>query len=163
MLFRSHVIIYCGRYVSEWNHMVHMLSASQRDNILCDLDYDCLSRLLSLREDFQKDINISLVRAIRDSQSSVATLPQDEVYGLLGITSDGDKFVSTPDYQQTLDTIYVNMTASWIQTQGSLDIICLQPLRRREPNILPSWCPGELLRTRGCFKGGIFSMVRLIE
>lgn len=138
------VRIYCGDHVASWDQLTAMLRALQRGLDKLHFKDQSLQNLQSLRDDFAKDRPIGLLQAIFTSHKSRATDPRDKVYGLLGITFDGHNFVPVPNYQQSLNEVFMGMTMSWIRAKECLDMICLQGLAPRNQKALPSWCPDWL-------------------
>jgi len=79
--------------------------------------------------------------------------PRDRIYGVLGLVNETDKqLVGSPNYddENRVTGLYHRFTRSWIQTHGSLDIICFSqlfhsscssPQDDRQHDLLPSWVP----------------------
>lgn len=79
----------------------------------------------------------------------------DQIYGLLGLTSDADIFVPEPDYDISANQLLIEITKSAIVNTGKLDFILLEHRGEvsthadyasrtnvtYEPSKLPSWCP----------------------
>jgi hypothetical protein len=69
-----------------------------------------------------------------------ATDPRDFVYGLLGMSGDGQTMGIEPDYTATPQKIYSDLVLKYVNSTGSLDIICACR-NQRNFNDLPSWVP----------------------
>ena len=54
----------------------------------------------------------TLVKLMMSSRTSLATDPRDKVYALLGLASDGEELVPVPNYDQTLEDLFDNLTRS---------------------------------------------------
>jgi hypothetical protein len=74
---------------------------------------------------------------------SEATDPRDRVYGMLGIATDGLELVPSPSYevQNTLQAMLKNLTISYINTKGGLDIILCRNREKTSIEETPSWVP----------------------
>lgn len=82
----------------------------------------------------------------------------DQVYGLLGLTSDGSRFVPEPSYEFDMINLFMYMTKSIVGSSGRIDYVFLESGRdvsaaqncgstareSYDPAKLPSWCPDYL-------------------
>ena len=82
---------------------------------------------------------LSLLIATRDTES---TDPRDKIYGLWGLASDAADLVPTPDYAQSVQSVYTSFVIAWIKKYKRLDIICAaQPRTKEGVEGLPFWVP----------------------
>ncbi|KAF2085296.1 HET-domain-containing protein, partial [Saccharata proteae CBS 121410] len=80
-----------------------------------------------------------LIHLIRTLKFCRATDPRDKIFALLSFASDAVALDLSPDYQKTINEVYVKATASLIR-HGYFDILTLSETRKKVPN-LPSWVP----------------------
>ncbi|KAH7090209.1 heterokaryon incompatibility protein-domain-containing protein [Paraphoma chrysanthemicola] len=72
-----------------------------------------------------------------------ATDPRDRIYSLCSLAKDPE-IAGTPDYNQTVETVYIDLVRSFIKVHKSLDIICFSSIFRDTNHTftsLPSWVP----------------------
>jgi hypothetical protein len=106
-----------------------------------DVAYEYFQRVMEFRSFHENDTTPTLIKAIAMSQNFLSTDPRYKVFALLGVSSDGADLIATPNYQQSGDVIFRNMTRSLIQRTNSLDLLLISntsgvPAR---PASLPSW------------------------
>lgn len=71
-----------------------------------------------------------------------ATDDRDRIYALLGVCTDIDRtIVGVPNYDLTVEELYIRFAVNFIQQHRSLDIICLRGIFTSEKGQLPSWVP----------------------
>ena len=68
-----------------------------------------------------------------------ATDPRDQIYGLLGLSSDSDAVAIKPDYRLDIGSVYINVCHHALQAHGSLHF--LYDCSMQQSLSLPSWVP----------------------
>ena len=81
-----------------------------------------------------------LLELLHQHRDCVATDPKDHVYGLLALSGDAFELGLTPDYNQSVQDVYIDLVKKHICSTKSLDIICACRGERNLTN-LPSWAP----------------------
>lgn len=82
---------------------------------------------------------VSLLSAMTRSNTALATIPNDKIYGLLAIAKDGQDLIPRPNYELSAEEICMTVTAAIIAASADLDIICYTKASPRRA--LPSWIP----------------------
>jgi len=87
--------------------------------------------------------SVSLTATLAYLGNHQATDPRDRIYSLCGIVKD-PQIAGIPDYSQSVETLYINLVKSFIETHRSLDIICFSSIfkdKQQTSTSLPSWVP----------------------
>ncbi|KAF2106011.1 heterokaryon incompatibility protein-domain-containing protein [Lophiotrema nucula] len=90
-----------------------------------------------------KSQSVSLTATLAYLGNHQATDPRDRIYSLCGIVKD-PQIAGTPDYNEPVEIVYINLARSFIEVHRSLDIICFASIfrdKKRSPTSLPSWVP----------------------
>ncbi|EXJ78391.1 hypothetical protein A1O1_08791 [Capronia coronata CBS 617.96] len=106
-------------------------------------DLYLVRQILDIRARRINDQPLRLLQILVKTQRSLSTMPHDKVFGLLGLTTDGQDFVAEPDYKVSEAEVCKRMTRSFIESRLNLDII-LAGSQNPEDSLLPSWCPDYL-------------------
>jgi len=106
-------------------------------------------------ERYQHEHSLPLIGTLAYTATFRVTNPRDRLYSLLGLTNTLDrKAVGRPDYESDPTLVYAKFVRSFVEVHGSLDIVCLAAVLRRdgigdgEENgyDLPSWVPDWSIR-----------------
>ncbi|KAK8172581.1 heterokaryon incompatibility protein-domain-containing protein [Phyllosticta citrichinensis] len=84
--------------------------------ILCQIDLH--RSLLSLS-------NKSLLQLAYQSRASKATIPEDKLYALVGIASDGDDFRDGVDYGKPTGSVFAEFSQKFIKKTRNLDLLSI--------------------------------------
>jgi hypothetical protein len=77
---------------------------------------------------------------LRYSRNAKSSDPRDKVYALCGLISSD--YVLTPDYTDTVGSVYCRAVESIILAEQSLDVLAYcQHTDSQSSNSLPTWCP----------------------
>lgn len=96
-------------------------------------------KVIQVRQSWQNNQGLFLLDILVALQTSKCGDRHDRVYGLLGVTTDTQRYAIEPNYALGFDEISLSMTQQYIR-KGSLDIMLLSS--HREPNQgLPTWSP----------------------
>lgn len=95
----------------------------------------------------EKENSMDLIRVLCYSIWSRATDPRDKIFGVLGLCRDGPTLVPTPNYRQSLDTIFREVTIErLLHVEDSpwergriMDLICIDDPSFPRRDDLPSW------------------------
>jgi len=97
-------------------------------------------RLSQCRRLDPSDPPYRLLDLLHQHRDCEATDPRDKVYGLLGMSGDGEAMKIFPDYTRSVEDVYRDLAEKYVVATGSLDIICACRFPRKFEN-LPSWVP----------------------
>jgi hypothetical protein len=81
---------------------------------------------------------IHLVDALQWTTKTLSTDPRDKTFSLLGLCHDGPTFVPVPNYQQSLETVLIDMSKTIMRMNRSLDLICMREIGPQGVSILPT-------------------------
>jgi hypothetical protein len=82
----------------------------------------------------------TLLELLNQHRDCEATDPKDKVYGLLGLSGDVDRLGIKPNYNFSVQQIFVEIFERHVEATQSLDIICGIRFPRAFDD-LPSWVP----------------------
>jgi hypothetical protein len=116
------------------------------------------TRLAQCRRIRDNDPPFTLLELLHQHRDCVATDARDYVYGLLGMSGDGQKMGIEPDYNSSPEMIYSDLVVKHINATGSLDILCAcrnQRIFKDLPSWVPDWStdsvvPGICINQRYC-------------
>ncbi|KAI0809382.1 heterokaryon incompatibility protein-domain-containing protein [Xylaria sp. FL0064] len=66
---------------------------------------------------------LALVDALKICRQAQASIYQDRIFALLGLTHDGNSLVPQPSYEVPMDSLSYAMTLRMIQATGNLDLV----------------------------------------
>lgn len=103
--------------------------------------YSFIDRILQFRHDCQAGMKPSLCKSIAMTRESLSADPRDSIFALLGICHDGPELVPTPNYQQPLEAIVLDISRSLLRKKNYLEVVLINRLLEIEgnPAPLPSW------------------------
>lgn len=103
--------------------------------------YSFIDRILQFRCDCRAEMKPSLCRSIAMTREYLSTDPRDSIFALLGICHDGPELVPTPNYQQPLGVIVVDISRALLYQKKYLEVVLINQLLETESNpvSLPSW------------------------
>jgi hypothetical protein len=81
---------------------------------------------------------IHLVDALQWTTKILSTDPRDNIFSWLGLCQDGPTFVPVPNYQQSLETVLIDMSKTMMRMNRSLDLICMREIRPQGVSNLPT-------------------------
>jgi hypothetical protein len=99
-------------------------------------------QVVDLRSQYDDRVPISLFDAMQQTCTSLATVPRDKIFALLGLCYDATRLVPLPNYRQDTEDLLANLTFEFINQERSLDMICLGG--SKSPGHGPSWVPNWL-------------------
>jgi hypothetical protein len=92
------------------------------------------------RRVWQEDKDISLVELLDSARWAYSTDPRDKVFALCGLSDLGLGIV--PDYQATIEEIYISSAATVMKQGRSLDLLAFcNHTAESNSKTLPNWCP----------------------
>jgi hypothetical protein len=97
--------------------------------------------VLEFRTRFKKRESIGILDAMKWSGHTLATDSRDKVFALLGLCHDGPTFVPLPNYKQPLTVAITDMVRTIMNTNHSLDLICLKGTYHPSKLAMPTWVP----------------------
>jgi len=112
---------------------------------------------ISALDPIQNYTLLSLLESFSERQCS---LPEDQIFGLLGLADDADKYPA-PDYSKPAEEVFIKVALRNLQDQerGGLSFLCFAGTgpkttgsdgRRRRLLQLPSWVPDWTSRRYNC-------------
>ena len=138
----SKITIFCGCYKLSWETLERFSRPTFTAGI-DGTDSDELKarfqNLLQFRIDRLSIKPVRLLEALYRSRYALSTDPKDKIYGLLGLTHDGDVFIPEPNYSQSVEETYTDFSKALIEKGFPLDLIYLRTSHRELYNSLPSW------------------------
>jgi hypothetical protein len=137
--------VWCGHTSIDYEVFVSILHDMERlRNQGCYVGLTVCHRhilgLDRLKLRWKADEAVHLLEALRDSYNTLCSDKLDEVYALLGMCFNADRFIPIVDYSIGMGELLLNMTENHITSSGSLDLICMQT-RCKSAFVLPSWAP----------------------
>ncbi len=81
----------------------------------------------------------SLLNVLTRSHESLASNRRDKIYALLTLSRDGRNLVPRPEYNISIEQLFIAITTAMIVANKDLDVICYGK-SSAQPN-LPSWVP----------------------
>lgn len=94
------------------------------------------------RDDRTGGRRVALLEALFESRNSLSTDPRDKIYALLGLSSDGDGIVPSPNYYQPWELVYAQAAENIIAGQGKIGAILLAGYKNSKGSVnLPTWVP----------------------
>lgn len=135
----SKLRVQCGERMVSWDAVARGLSHTR----LVDLN--------GFRESVRGSQLRTLLQALYDSRTSLATESRDKIYALLGLTVDGNDIIRLPNYRQPIEVVLTQTTKSILLRTRKLDIITLRLPKHVNSPGLPSWVPdwtrlGDIVR-----------------
>ncbi|KAI1125413.1 heterokaryon incompatibility protein-domain-containing protein [Nemania abortiva] len=98
-----------------------------------------VQQLADIRKSQLELRSLSLVEALHRCNQAQATLPQDRLFALLGLTHDGAKLVPFPSYEMKMMDISRDITKRLIQATGKIDLVVLQYRDHNNKSWYPNW------------------------
>ncbi|KAL9627712.1 MAG: hypothetical protein Q9204_006381 [Flavoplaca sp. TL-2023a] len=145
------IIVCCGKASIKWDRLEFALKAiislnSEDENLAMDfkLVEDYFLTLYRFRLTMTQDRPLDLLSALNRSGSALATCQRDRVFALLGITLDGNSYISDPNYKQDDRSVFIDMAKARLVHTRVLDMICLKAYIPSNTWNLPSWIPDWL-------------------
>lgn len=100
-----------------------------------------IMNLMNLKMDYHKGIKRPLLWLLNTTKDHDATDPRDNIYGLLGMSTDFAKGELVPDYGRSVNEVYIDLVDAHLSRYQSLHILNFcEPQRARRAG-LPSWAP----------------------
>ncbi|KAH6719698.1 hypothetical protein BKA61DRAFT_730128 [Leptodontidium sp. MPI-SDFR-AT-0119] len=99
--------------------------------------YSFIDRILQFRHDCQAGMKPSLCKSIAMTRESLSADPRDSIFALLGICHDGPELVPTPNYQQPLEAIVLDISRSLLRKKNYLEVVLINRLLEIEGNPAP--------------------------
>lgn len=127
--------------LDEMKAAIHLCRKSCYWNSETQTAYSFIDRILKFRHDCQADMKPSLCKSIAMTRDSLSTDPRDSIFALLGICHDGPELVPTPNYQQPLEVIVLDISRALLRKKNYLGVVLINQLLETEgnPAPLPSW------------------------
>jgi len=100
--------------------------------------------LLEIRYRFLNRRNpLGLLEAIILTKYALASDPRDKIFALLGLCHDGPMFIPVPNYKQSLNVVFSDMTKTMMSLDRSLDLMCMKGTETPSYNEsgIPTWTP----------------------
>ena len=132
-----HAVVHCGPYVIDWD-LLAAASAYQMGQLTSDAEnaHDAVAAIMELnRNDHGRGNN--LVDALFMSYRFNCTDPRDKIFAMLGLVQ---ALVLQPDYNLSVEDVYLQTTHFLLDALGNLDILCCVSHPKRIAT-LPSWVP----------------------
>ena len=132
-----HAVVHCGPYVMDWD-LLAAASAYQMGQLASDVEnaHDAVAAIVELnRNDHGRGNN--LVDALFMSYRFNCTDPKDKIFAMLGLAQ---ALVLQPDYNLSVEDVYLQTTHFLLDALGNLDILCCVSHPKRIAT-LPSWVP----------------------
>ena len=132
-----HAVVHCGPYVIDWD-LFAAASAYQMGQLASDAEnaHDAVAAIMELnRNDNGRGNN--LVDALFMSYRFNCTDPRDKIFAMLGLAQG---LVLQPDYNSSVEDVYLQTTQFLLVALGNLDILCCVSHPKRVAT-LPSWVP----------------------
>lgn len=105
--------------------------------------FSCLWAITRLRARKLLGVPIQLQHLLTEATFSLATIPHDKLYALLGVAGDTDQRALRPRYDLPFESAYCNYTTWFASTQErALHMLCQAKAADSRLN-LPSWVPLE--------------------
>jgi len=127
------VRLVCGNVTTSWETFCHIVdelyNAAVDITEATESGFEGYRTLCHFRKLSRMRYPASLMEALQETRSSLATNPRDKVYALLGLTYDGAIFVPNPSYSVSLEDLQMSMTRGFLLTTGVLDMICIKGLQ----------------------------------
>lgn len=132
-----HAVVYCGPYVIDWD-LLAAASSYQMGQLASDAEnaHDAVAAIIELNHNDHGRGN-NLVDALFMSYRFNCTDPRDKVYAMLGLAQ---ALFLQPDYNSSVEDVYLRTTQSLVLALGNLDILCCVSHPKRIVT-LPSWVP----------------------
>ena len=132
-----HAVVHCGPYVIDWD-LLAAASSYQIGQLASDAEnaHDAVAAITELHRNDHGRGN-SLVDALFMSYRFNCTNPRDKVFAMLGLAQ---ALVLQPDYDSSVEDVYLRTTQFLILALGNLDILCCVSHPKRIAT-LPSWVP----------------------
>ncbi|OCK78373.1 HET-domain-containing protein [Lepidopterella palustris CBS 459.81] len=108
-------------------NMIALLGALRATTVEDDDDRSAINRLLGYTDHFE------------------ATEPRDKIFALIGLGRQRDRQAFKTDYEKPVYNVFVDTTKYVIQSDDSLDILCMAANGNGKSPDLPSWVPNFAL------------------
>ena len=138
----SNITIFCGHHKILWETLEELSSfafTAGMEGIKSEELRARFQNLLQFRDDRLNSKPVRLLEAIYRSRYALSTDPKDKIYGLLGLVYDGGTFIPEPNYRQSVEDTYTDLSKALIKKGYPLNLIYLRTSHRRTSNSLPSW------------------------
>jgi Heterokaryon incompatibility protein (HET) len=141
--------IYCGRHKLSWDKFKNAIARAVEDPRGMSSSeaflYQNIKSLIQLRQSAsgtEQSAAITLLPTLYQTWMARSADPRDKIFGLLGLASDGERYVPRPDYNDTIENLCRLITLGAIVRNDTIDIV---PLLGRGCNLAsddkPSWVP----------------------
>ena len=132
-----HAVVYCGPYVIDWD-LLAAASTYQNGQLASDAEnaHDAVAAIMELNRNDHGRGN-DLVDALFMSYRFNCTDLRDKIFAMLGLAQ---ALVLQPDYNSSVEDVYLQTTQSLLVALGNLDILCCVSHPKRIAT-LPSWVP----------------------
>ena len=101
-----------------------------------------ISRLRNIRS-HKRDI--PFLELLQEMLGASSTDERDQLYGIMGLASDAQDLLGTPDYTAPVSEILERFVQSYVQHYRNLDVICFS-VKTQDQEGWPSWVPNLLHR-----------------
>ena len=128
-------VVHCGPYVIGWD-LLTAASAYQMGQLASDAEnaHDAVAAIMELKHNDHGRGN-NIVDALFMSYRFNCTDPRDKIFAMLGLAQ---ALVLQPDYNSSVEDVYLQTTHFLLVALGNLDILCCVSLPKRIAT-LPSW------------------------
>ena len=132
-----HAVVHCGPYVIEWD-LLAAASSYQMGQLASDAEnaHDAVAAIMELNRNDHGQGN-NLVDALFMSYRFNCTDPRDKIFAMLGLAQ---ALVLQPDYNSSVEDVYLQTTQSLLVSLGNIDILCCVS-HPKSIATLPSWVP----------------------
>jgi len=161
-LLGRHATFYCGDRMISRGRMHDAVSRlwdwhQWRPDVIRRGSYEKAWNRFRMLERYKCEYHLPLVGTMAYTATFRVTDPRDRLYSVLGLAGPVDAdVVGQPDYRSDTAVVYARFAKSFVETQQSLDIVCLAPLFRADAAGdenknnrglgLPSWMPDWSIR-----------------
>ncbi|KAF7512829.1 hypothetical protein GJ744_011932 [Endocarpon pusillum] len=98
-------------------------------------------KVIQLRSEYQEGGSLLLSDAIRITCLFLSKDPRDNIFALIGVSSDGAFLVPTPNYAQSVGQVSRDLTCAILHIYADFDIIYSGPRSRVTSIPVPTWVP----------------------
>lgn len=158
-LCRRSKIVHCGTKSLPWDNFENVFHPS--DNIECPINaHKCIVHVifdirelpevgaglasLGILSAFQRTPELRFIHVneiLSSTTSFLATDPRDKVYGMLALNVELRQLVPHPNYANSKDVVFRDLTKALLAIRYKLDLICLKlPTHINQSDVL-SWVP----------------------